>query len=987
MDESGDASEELTNEKVLHQLSSGIDLAVQWLHNVSPEPKSSLLGLRVFLKRLNDQNKLKRKTKSKEEKSGIAGQAGTHAYWLKEKCKIPKGHISAACSTPTGATLTASTPEAGDSVLIPISSPITRREALDLREELTINQVKISEMQETNTVLQSTVEGLKIRTASKNAELKRVRSRETSNRGKVQRLENKIDETRKVECESKGTQFDSDESMKQKDEILTLREQLKEMETEMSELKGKKKSIENYDVTSRCYTPKFREMVYKLLQEHVGLDHISPVIQAVFEYCGNVCDKLPSEKTYRRFNLERLKLSHIQLAEELPDKSCTTIYSDETSKKSEKYIGFHVTDSEKRHYVLGIRDLATKSANDTFNCFQEILKDIDNVKETSNSSVAKSILANIRNTMSDRAATELKWHQQLENYRKNILPEMTNNWDSLTDEERRPIEKLHNFYCGLHSYVQAAEVSGAALLSLEPQDQDKGPRIILGNEPGSVRLIRTAAKAFARGADEMSGCNSQFQSYQPLQQKLSENQMSVIPIVPFRGNRFNIIFFNGGFVYFLHEEMKAFLEGQPPPLNKLLQSVLLDLKDPLYVGGCKALGLLSKLLLGPLWRIIEDNSIHIYQFGELLKEILSNLDRVCTSDFMNGNVVLCERPEWIIKRDKVFDFLISSNEKVDVDAETSLKVIIPAVSKLFKDHYGDLMAVDSTELDTECAQSVVKHNKFIERVFAYTDHLLKFKPNITHIAQESYIMFCLNKTADWLEMKSENERNNIIKNAMRDTPALHVTYLERKKEIKRQREENLTKKREEEERRKLNVLKERETIFKDILYFGLYQSEEQLERGLEQIKGVGEKSDALKAQLRFREKILEQPADPKLFRFSEKEGNRRRNLKWTELNFNCLALIRLACESPTSPDELSKASYLVGRKIIHKLVEKEDEHDEDEVGVEKEYSAMVISIVPGYPAWYNIKYDSCDSIYVEKVQEEMKKGNIKLKETFEDQQN
>ena len=109
--------------------------------------------------------------------------------------------------------------------------------------------------------------------------------------------------------------------------------------------------------------------------------------------------------------------------------------------------------------------------------------------------------------MSDRAATELKWHQQIEKYRKNILPEMSNNWDKLTDEERRPIEKLHNFYCGLQSYVHSAEVSGAALLSFELRDQDKGPRIILGNEPGSVRLIRTAAKAFARGADEMSGCN------------------------------------------------------------------------------------------------------------------------------------------------------------------------------------------------------------------------------------------------------------------------------------------------------------------------------------------------------------------------------------------------------------------------------------------------------------------------------------------------
>ena len=967
MDESGDASD-LTNEKVLDQIASGIDNAAQWLHNISPDPKPSLLGLRVFFKRLNNLAKDKRKRKYAEEKSGVAGQAGTYAHWLKEKCQFPKGQRTTSSATQS-------------LICEPISSPITRHEALDLREELAVKEEAMAELQEENAGLKSSVEGLKIRNIGKNSELKRVRSKVSFNCGKIQKLENKLNNATKVEYESKETQFDCDESIRQKEEILSLREQLKEMETEVAELKAKKNKNkkDTYDATSRCYTPKFRQMVYKLLQEHVGLDHISPVIQAVFEFCDHETDKLPSEKTYRRFNLERLKLSHVQLSEELPDQKYTTLYSDETSKKSDKYIGFHVTDSKKRHYVLGIRDLATKSANDTFNCFQEILKDIDSVKEDSSSSVAKSILGNIRNTMSDRAATELKWHQQLENYRKNILPEVCNNWNNLTDEERRPIENLNNFYCGLHSYVQAAEVSGASLLSLESRDNDKGPRIINGNEPGAVRLIRTAAKAFARGADEMSGCHAQFQSYKPLQEKLSQNQMSTIPIVPFRGNRFNIIFFNGGFIYFLYQEMISFLDGQPPPLNKLLQSVLLDLKDPLYVGGCKALGLVSKLLLGPLWRLIEDNSINIYQFGQLLKEILSNLDGVSTSDFLSGNAVLCKRPEWIIKKDKVFEFLIASNEKVDVDAEPSLKVILPSISKLFKDHYGDLMAAVPSHKEKDISESVVKHNKFIERVFAYTDHLLKFKPNITHVAQESYIMFCLNKTADWLEMKDENERNIIIQNAMRDAPKLHVTYMERKREIKQQREENLKKKRDEEERRRLNLLKERETIFKDILYFGLYQTEAQLERSLDEIKGVGEKTDALKAQLRFREQILQQPANKNLFRFSEKsDDGKRRNFKWTELKDQCLQLISHACELPIGPDDVNKASFLVGRRIVHKLVEKFDENDDDEVGTLKSYPATVISIVPGYPIWFNIKYDECEKLYVEKLQEEIEKGNIIL---------
>ena len=73
-----------------------------------------------------------------------------------------------------------------------------------------------------------------------------------------------------------------------------------------------------------------------------------------------------------------------------------------------------------------------------------------------------------------------------------------------------------------------------------------------------------------------------------------------------------------------------------------------------------------------------------------------------------------------------------------------------------------LMSGTFSETDRTITNSVVKHNKFAERVFAYTDQLLKFKPNISHIAQEAYIMFCLNGTAEWLAKKTPEEREICI---------------------------------------------------------------------------------------------------------------------------------------------------------------------------------------------------------------------------------
>ena len=56
-------------------------------------------------------------------------------------------------------------------------------------------------------------------------------------------------------------------------------------------------------------------------------------------------------------------------------------------------------------YVLGMRQLETKSVQNTMNVFQEILGDIKEKTEEANST-AKKILLKITATVSDRASTE-----------------------------------------------------------------------------------------------------------------------------------------------------------------------------------------------------------------------------------------------------------------------------------------------------------------------------------------------------------------------------------------------------------------------------------------------------------------------------------------------------------------------------------------------------------------------------------------------------
>jgi Na+-transporting NADH:ubiquinone oxidoreductase subunit NqrA len=70
--------------------------------------------------------------------------------------------------------------------------------------------------------------------------------------------------------------------------------------------------------------------------------------------------------------------------------------------------------------------------------------------------------------MSDRACTQIKFNELLEDYRANILKEhLSESWDMMSDAEKSSVTKLSNFFCGLHVLVHAAETATSCLLEAE----------------------------------------------------------------------------------------------------------------------------------------------------------------------------------------------------------------------------------------------------------------------------------------------------------------------------------------------------------------------------------------------------------------------------------------------------------------------------------------------------------------------------------------
>ena len=64
-----------------------------------------------------------------------------------------------------------------------------------------------------------------------------------------------------------------------------------------------------------------------------------------------------------------------------------------------------------------------------------------------------------------------------------------------------------------------------------------------------------------------------------------EGEATSVPLVPFKGNRFNVFFHNDSVVFYLYEDLKRFFE-QVKEGNNLLKAVYHDMQVVSFLAGC-----------------------------------------------------------------------------------------------------------------------------------------------------------------------------------------------------------------------------------------------------------------------------------------------------------------------------------------------------------------------------------------------------------------
>jgi len=478
-----------------------------------------------------------------------------------------------------------------------------------------------------------------------------------------------------------------------------------------------------------------------------------------------------------------------------------------------------------------------------------------------------------------------------QDYRKELVPNLTANWSELSTTEQDATLRMNNFFCGLHYIVGLAEQAQACLSTWEKTAVTSNNSHSFPNdsEPGTVRLIRTTCKALEAHCSEQAGNHVQFKAY------LEMAGYGSIPLARFVGNRFNILFYNAAGVYYLREQIVAFYDKAFGTPNRLHSAVRDDLRRPEYLAACRALGIIDKLITGPLWRRLASPTTTIASVSAVYSSLLESLNewKDDASPLLEGYGKPFQDAH--ISLDEVHQELFEQDD-CDADTLVVLQLLSSAFAvfteRLLKDHLPGGEYHTMTEKMQSQTASVSTTNVASERTFAQLDRQKREKPNASVVAIEGMMLFANNETTEWLSKQTPERRSQLFTSAIQGAEAHRHLYRQRCQKIRDHHQAVVKEKLQKREKKAAEDLRMKEQLSRDIAQVGLWSTEDEVLAKLATVPLVSKKVSTLKTQVKFRKVVLQQQADKSLFQYSANG----KAFTWQELAKNLISLITAASE-------------------------------------------------------------------------------------------
>ncbi|XP_038050668.1 uncharacterized protein LOC119723859 [Patiria miniata] len=547
-----------------------------------------------------------------------------------------------------------------------------------------------------------------------------------------------------------------------------------------------------------------REVYQDLMTMNVGANNVEKIVRIVLKkLSAKDVKRLPKRSFASTMLLEARALAQMQCASAITGSgSSATLCTDGTTKWGYHYGTYDVSLASGQMLTLGLRPMVSGSAAHTLNGFQEVVKDIAKMSEGGSETV-NEIVAAVKNTMSDRHAVEKKFNVMLKEYRTTVLPKVVEGWAGMSLEEQKSVKRMNNFFCGMHFVVGLANQAGACLKVWEKDvlgEKKVGSMSLPGAVEGgcgTVRLVRTLCKSVQDRACEKSGKPVGFRVFLK-----SEKGICDVHLAPFRGNRFNILFHNGAGVYFLYPHLLEFFERVKDE-NELMRAVYEDLKVDEYRTGVRALGLMDKIVTGPLWKVLNVKE-HMSDMSERYERMMNCFENWSrdASEVVQGEVKMYD--DVPIEMNEVFDSLVKPCAN-DGACKDVLQCMFKAFHKLGERMLeSQLSGGEHSEMSTEALSetvSVPRTNVGAERDFGMFDRLLREKPRATEYAIEGIIMCRRNQTSEWRDSLEAEMKKKMMKVASDSVKEQRRELAERRQRWFEEKEKMMKEKKEQKARR------------------------------------------------------------------------------------------------------------------------------------------------------------------------------------------
>ncbi|KAG8202142.1 hypothetical protein JTE90_010501 [Oedothorax gibbosus] len=549
-------------------------------------------------------------------------------------------------------------------------------------------------------------------------------------------------------------------------------------------------------------------------------------------------DKLPSPSFAGNIYMEARMAASLQAFSDCLKMNKVSICNDGITKFEFQDGSYNVTLNEDTTLKLGVRDASNGNPDTSLSVLKDLLGDILSAKLDGNQA-AETLVKTIKLCMSEGSILDKKVLEILFMYKQKMSPIVANDLASLPDLFRSRAILLNNYCTGIYFLLGLAKLADFTVYAWESASfgnikEVESEKCIRSKLVKQMHLFSSAVDALNEPHTKKSAKSGNF-----FIQKLNSS-----PLAPHKGNLFNLVFHNSAGIWFYHEVglLNEFLTKQKekdPENNHPLADLL---NEEHSFAFAKALGLLGKLLIVPLWTVLEDEEVEIgLRYNSLLQKATEwSKD---ASKFMKGQERLFE--DVPVSHDAVYVSLIKDNEASDSLTKKFLELMFTAFARYITFFLG------VPELNGDPAMDVDGDKKLsVHEDFAIFDKITLCIHSLKQFAEQALKAYSTENKEEWEEkLKSlqlvEEDSSEVVK----------ILY---KRKIKLGEIQN---KNQSPENDNFHLIEKRYKLIDDLIKWGgLWKNEKEIDARIKDMKET-DRLTALRAQIRFRRHVLGEEHD------------------------------------------------------------------------------------------------------------------------------